>query len=176
MTSFLSENLNIIQQRWPLIAQALATAAREPRAELVQDGPQATLLIDGIHLTSSFDRRAEARLQASLVPEESSEAWVYGIGLGDLPRELLCRPQLRRVHVILINPAVARQSFEFFDHRDWLRDERVEILTSGGQSQVQFPFAAVPSCLQLADDPSERLRDLVVLELATPFIRMGEHN
>jgi len=170
VASFLTKNLTTIQHRWPLAAQALAAAPPEPRAELVQNGPQQTLLVDGIHLTSSYDRQAEAVVQASLIPQDSCEAWVYGIGLGDLPRELLRRPQLRRVHVVLINPSVARQSFEFFDHQDWLLDERVEILTASGQSHVRLPFAAVPSCLQLADNDSARLRDLVVLELATPFI------
>lgn len=171
MPSFYEENLSIIVQRWPQVAQALDAFAPEPRAKIVEDGPQATLMIDGIHLSSSYDRAAEAALQASLIPEESVEAWVYGLGLGDLPRELLRRETLQRVHVVLINPAVARQSFEHIDHLDWLRDERVDILTADGQEQVHFPFAAVPSCLQLADNASARLRDLVVLELATPFIR-----
>jgi len=171
LPSFYDKNINIIAQRWPHVAQALDAAAPEPRAKIVEDGPQTTLMIDGIHLSSSYDRAAEAALQASLVPEESLEAWVYGLGLGDLPRVLLRRETLQCVHVVLINPAVARQSFEHFDHQDWLNDDRVDILTVDGQSQVHFPFAAVPSCLQLADDASARLRDLVVLELATPFIR-----
>jgi len=171
LSSFYKRNLSIITQRWPQVAQALDASAPEPRARVVEDGPQATLMIDGIHLSSSYDRVTEAALQASLVPEGSAEAWVYGIGLGDLPRVLLRREKLKRVHVVLINPAVARQSFEHFDHQDWLDDDRVEILTADGESQVHFPFAAVPSCLQLADDASARLRDLVVLELATPFIR-----
>ena len=171
MTSFFNENLSIIQNRWPLIAHTLAAAPPVPRAELVQDGPQATLKIGGVYLASKYDRCAEAAQQAGLIPQESTDAWVYGVGLGDLPRALLLRPGLQRVHVVLINPDVARQSFEFFDHRDWLADARVEILTSAGQDCVRFPFAAVPSCLRLAEEGSSRLRDLVELELATPFIR-----
>ncbi len=61
MATFLTENLSIIQQRWPGIAQVLATAAAEPRAELVQDGPQATMRIEGIHLSSSYDRGGRPR-------------------------------------------------------------------------------------------------------------------
>lgn len=171
MPNFFNENLQIIQRRWPQVATALKAARPEPRAELVNDGPQATLLIDGTHLTSSYDREAEAALQASLIPEESPEAWVYGVALGDLPRHLLQRPQMQCLHVVLLNPSVTRQSFEHFDHGDWLGDNRVEILTAANQKTIHFPFAAAPACLQLADDVSARLRDLVVLELATPFIR-----
>lgn len=170
MAAYLDENLHIIQHRWPEVAQALV-ATPEPRVELVQDGPQPTLLIDGIHLTSSYDRQAEARLQASLIPEESTEAWVYGFGLGDLPRMLLPRRGLGRLHVVLLNLSVARAGLQYCRHGDWLSDGRVNISTVTSASRVRFPFAAAPSCLQLADDASARLRDLVMLELATPFIR-----
>lgn len=170
MSSLLTENMVIVRRRWPQVADAL-DASSGPQGHIVQDGPQTTLLIEGIHLSSSYDRMAEAMLQASLVPENAMEAWVYGIGLGDLPRVLLSRPQLRRLHVVVVNPSIARQSFEFFYHGDWLAEDRVEIMTAFGQNQIQFPFTAVASCLQLADDNSARLRDQVVLELATPYIR-----
>lgn len=170
MASFLAENLSIIERRWPGIAQALATAARAPRAELVQDGPQATLLIDGIHLTSSYDRLAEARLQASLIPLESAEAWVYGFGLGDLPRVLLPRKQLKRIHVVIMNLGVVRHACRNFDHGDWLQDPRINLVTAQDQPTLRFPFAALPSSLQLAEDGASRLRDLIVLALSTPFI------
>lgn len=171
MASFFNENLRTIQNRWPGLAEALAAAPPVPRAELVQDGPQATLRIDGIFLASRYDRGLEAAQQAKLIPLESKEGWIYGLGLGDLPRALLERPALERLRVVLINSSVACQSFEFFDHRDWLDDARVELLTAADQTRVNFPFAAVPSCLRLADEATARLRDLVELELATPFIR-----
>ena len=75
MATYLDQNLSIIQHRWPEVAQTLA-AAPELHAELVQDGPQATLRINGIYLASRYDRRAEAAQQASLIPYESVEAWV----------------------------------------------------------------------------------------------------
>lgn len=170
MPSFLSDNMTVVRHRWPMVANTL-DASSGLDALVVQDGRQSTLLIDGIHLSSSYDRMAEAALQASLIPEEAVEAWVYGIGLGDLPRYLLRRSRLRHLYLVLLNPAVARQSLEFFPHRDWMVDDRVEISTASRQDQIHFPFAAVTSCLQLADENSTRLRDLVVLELATPYIR-----
>lgn len=163
-------NLEIIQKRWPHVAEHLSSAPAV-RAEIAHDGPQPTLLIDGIHLSSSYERQSEADLQASLIPQGSAEAWVYGIGLGDLPRALLRRRALRRLNVVVLNPSVAVQTFSLFPHADWLEDERVHLLVAAQQQAIRAPFAAVPSCLQLADNASSRLRDLVHLELATPFIR-----
>lgn len=169
MATYLDENLSIIQHRWPEVAQALATAP-EPRAEVVQDGPQATLLIDGIHLTSSYDRPAEARLQATMIPEESTEAWIYGFGLGDLPRELLNRRQLKKIHVVIMNHGKSKLSCRKFDHTGWLKDPRISLMSARSIPTLRFPFAALPSSLQLAEDGASRLRDLVVLALSTPFI------
>lgn len=171
MANYLDENLRIVEQRWPAVAQSLRLAAESSGAMLVHDGPQPTLVIEGIHLSSGYDRLSEAAHQAALIPNDSADAWVYGLGLGDLPRTLLARRGLGRLNVVLLNLSVARSSFQYFRHGDWLLDERVNILTAAQLSEVSFPFAAVPSCLQLADDTSARLRDLVALELSTPFIR-----
>lgn len=137
----------------------------------MSDTPQPTLCIEGIHLSSGYDRIGEAMLQASLVPQDAFEAWVYGIGSGDLIRALLQRERLRQLQVVILNPAVAAASLAFFEHRSWLADTRVNILTASEVEGLQRPFAAVPSCLKLAEDASARLRDLIFLELATPFIR-----
>ena len=83
---------------------------------------------------------------------------------------LLQRPLMEKVSVVIMNHAVAAQSFQYFDHADWLADSRIELLLAESEDEVQVPFAAVPSCLQLASDAAARLRDLVFLELATPFM------
>ena len=172
-SSFLSQNLALVKTRWPEVAKAIETSAEVP-AGLAGGGPERTLVVEGLHLSSSYDRRREAQLQAALVPTGSTAAWVYGMGLGDLPRVLLERNDLHFLSVVLLNPAVARQSLSYFDHRDWLQDRRVKLLTSSTEDEVFFPFAAVPPALKLADDTAARLRDLIALELSTPYIR-GKH-
>lgn len=169
MATCFNENLHIVDCRWPAVARSLR-AAPELVTRLVQVGPQSTLQVNGIHLASSRDRHAEAQLQASLVPLNSSVAYVYGPGLGDLPRALLKRKNLLELNVVLMNSAVTRGTFEAFDQRDWLGDLRVKILLAEESTEINFPFAAVPPCLQLAADEAARLRDLVVLELASPYI------
>ncbi len=109
-------------------------------------------------------------MQANLIPEESTHAWVYGIGLGDLPRELLTRTQLKNIHVIIMNHGIIRQACRKFDHTAWLKDPRIRLAGAQNFPDLRFPFAALPSSLQLAEDDASRLRDLVVLALSTPFI------
>ncbi|MBW2011805.1 MAG: motility associated factor glycosyltransferase family protein [Deltaproteobacteria bacterium] len=164
-------NRSVIEQRWPHIRKRMEEASGPKEVVFTRHTPQPTLFIDGIHLSSGYDQVCEAELQASLVPEESLHAWVYGVGPGQIPRVLLGRHRIKRVVVVIMNPGVAMQSFKYFDHSDWLSDSRVELVLGEYESDIHFPFAAVPSCLQLAAEPAARLRDLVFLELATPFIR-----
>jgi hypothetical protein len=163
-------NRALLAQRWPALLRWLEAAPAPRTVRQVSDTPQSSLQIDGIHLGSGYDRRREARLQARLIPPTSPRAWVYGCGLGDLPALLLERPQLQELSVVLLNPAVARSSFQHVDHSVWLADPRVRLARGQDQDRVQQPFAVVPSCLELADEGAAPLRDRVVLELATPFI------
>jgi hypothetical protein len=80
-----------MKHRWPEVGTRLDLAQLPESVELVTDTPDATLRINGIHLTSAYDRHSEAERQAGLIPLQSPLAWVYGIGLGDLPRSLLGR-------------------------------------------------------------------------------------
>ncbi len=168
---FLLKNMAIIEQRWPNIRNMLEEASELQDAYLDKDVPHPTLIIDGIHLSSGYNPLSEARLQASLVPEGSACAWVYGMGNGHLPRALLERHEIERLVVVLMNTAVAEQSLGYIDQSDWLSDSRVELVTAENEEDIHFPFGAVPSCLQLASDSAARLRDLVFLELATPYIQ-----
>lgn len=165
-----AHHLQQIEQRWPETAKALLEVPG-PVDYRPTATPQPTIDINGIHLSSGYDRQSEAHLQASLIPNEDTEAWVYGIGSGDLITTLLQRDTLQKLHVVILNPAVAAASLTFFDHQKWLVDPRVTLSYATAALPLQRPFAAVPACLQLADDNAARLRDQVFLELSTPFIR-----
>ena len=167
-TGFLPETLALVEARWPRVADAISFAEEPTDIAWIDNTPEPTLMVEGIHLSSGYAQKEEAWLQASLIPEDSERACIYGIGVGALQRVLLRRKNLKRLTVTLLNPAVARATFKYFDQRDWLSDPRVELLL-GSDSDLCIPFAAVPSCLQLADESSARLRDLVFLELSTPI-------
>jgi len=166
----LKKNLEVLDKRWPDIYQAINRTTKRPSIAVSRDTPVPTLIIDGIHLSSGYDRVKEAQLQSLLVPDKSNKAWVYGVGLGDLPRTLLERNKIEQLFVVIMNLGLVRQSFSSLDHTDWLSDPRVNLLTATDQIDVHFPFATTPPCLELADNSSASLRDLIYLELATPSI------
>ncbi len=163
------QNLNLIRQRWPQVAQRLENTQLPQNLVLTDQTPQTTLVIDAIHLSSAYDRQAEATLQAQAIPMESPEAWVYGMGLGDLPRELLQRAQLQQLHIVVLNPAVALASLSYFNHGDWLSDPRTE-LRLGDHAYPGTPLAANPASLILADIESAPLRDRVFMEISAAFV------
>lgn len=165
------KNIQIIAERWPGVAERLESVELPEQTLVIEGTPETTFSIDGIHLSSGYDRQAEAMLQASLVPEAARKCWVYGMGLGDLPQTLLQREQLHKVSVVLLNAAISRLSFSSIDHRSWLADPRLQLLLAEQLEGLQQPFAALTPELQLAEDAAARLRDQVLLELSTPFIR-----
>lgn len=164
-------NFAIVGQRWPDVAQAIERAADSLPPFSLEEKSARTLYVDGIHLTSAYDRLQEAQLQAAEIPDDSARAWVYGLALGDIPRVLLKRRQLKELTVVVMNSSVAALSLYFFDHRDWLADPRVTLAVATPTDRLHAPFATAPGCLQLACDEASRLRDMVCLERATPFIR-----
>jgi len=168
---YLEQNLKLIAERWPDLAARLRQASDPEQVEVVSNAPERTLMVDGVHLSSRYDRLREARIQAELVPVQSSHAHVYGLAAGDLPRVLLQRPEIETLSVVLMSLQVAKASLGLLDHSDWLNDPRITLLTAATEQELHFPFACAPACLYLADDESARLRDLLQLELATPFIQ-----
>ena len=166
---FYEANLRALRSRWPSLASSLREAG-DISAVWDANGPVGALVVDGQHLSSLFDPRSEAELQASLIPEDSSRAWVYGVAGGELPRRLLRRTALKRLTVVILNPALWHTSLRYYRHDDWLLDPRVELELANERSRPHTPFAASPPCLQLAADPAAALRDRLQLELNTHLI------
>ncbi|MCP4599829.1 MAG: DUF115 domain-containing protein [Proteobacteria bacterium] len=162
-------NQEIIENRWPAVWEEIVQTDVYKEIALTPDTPESTFVISGIHLTSAYNRNAEARLQARLVPMESSSAWIYGFALGDLQRVLLEREAINELNVVVMNPALLRASLTHFDHTDWLKDMRIDLTLAASEASVHSPFAVAPACLRLAGDKATNLRDMLLLELARPF-------
>jgi len=167
---YLAKNLAAVEQKWPERAREITLAPELPDSILDATTPEPTLIIDSLHLASGYDQQAEAVVQAGQIRKNADYAWVYGLGAGRLPELLLQRSRLKQLTVVLFNPSVARAIFHSFDLTPWLADARLELRSAAQENAVFFPFAAVPPCLLLADDASARLRDLVLLEISTPYI------
>ncbi len=177
----LERQVALIAARWPALATMLAsTAPLEVRHER-DGGPRGSLVVDGIHLGSSWNPREEARRQAGLIPEASGVAWVYGIGCGELPRQLLARRQLAELNLVIMNLRLLATLLRHYDFDDWLGDQRTRLHLGSDLSHPSAPLCAVPPCLTLAEEGAEALRDRVQLELDSPLInrrvaRVGEED
>jgi len=160
----------LLRSRFPELARWIEAAPEPGRVEWLP-GPRRALAIDGVQLASRYDPRAEAELQARLVPPGARRATLYGFAQGEIVRVLLARRELEHLRVVPLDPSVARAVFARCDPADWLGDPRVELVSPVECRELAPPFAASPADLCLAGDEAARLRDLVVLELATPFLR-----
>jgi hypothetical protein len=166
-----AENRRVLARRFPAVLAWIEAAPAVAEVEAVEGARAPTLKIRGVQLEGAVDPRAEAELQARLVPAGASEATVYGIAQGTLVRRLLERPSLARLRVVVLDPAVAGAVLERLGQDDWLADERVELVRPEPLAELDTPFAALPAELALAGEEGARLRDLVRRELATPFLR-----
>jgi hypothetical protein len=137
--------------------------------EFVANDQAPTLIVEGQHLTSSYDRRFEAFHQAQRVPEGATRATVYGVALGDVVRELLQRDGMEQVQVVVLNPRIAMLSFTLFDPSDWLFDERVSVHLGEGHASPTEPFAVSPVCLKLASPDNQELASLILSGLKQPL-------
>lgn len=169
MSEFFERNFQVIEQRWPAVAQRLLLEnAGELQADLVE-GLGSTLSINGIQLTSRHDRLAEADLQAASLPQDATMVHVYGTGLGDLQNRLLERAGLERLYVHVLNGAVFSLVLQVLDQMPWLADPRVVLLYAGDLAEIQLPFFALPAELVLADDYSAKIRDRLISEIHLDF-------
>ncbi|WP_323155102.1 motility associated factor glycosyltransferase family protein [Pseudomonas alvandae] len=169
MSEYFERNLQVIQQRWPALAERLLLEdVGGLHADLVE-GLGSTLSINGIQLTSRHDRLAEADLQAASLPLEAAIVHVYGTGLGDLQSRLLERTGLERLSVHILNGAVFALVLQLLDQSPWLADPRVVLLYAGDLAEIQLPFFALPAELVLADDYNAKIRDRLISEIHLDF-------
>jgi len=169
MSESFQQNAEVLQARWPEVFSRLLAEDRESlQAELVE-GVGSTLRISGIQLTSRHDRTAEARLQAASLPPESPMLHVYGTGLGDLQQVLLENPELLRLQVHILNGGLFALVLGLLDQTPWLSDPRVELSYAADYREIQLPFFALPSELELADEVNARIRDRLISEVHLSF-------
>lgn len=170
MQDYSENNLQLIQQRWPEICAKVECSDEPASVEYIEAAESPTLLVNGIHLSSCFDRVGEAQLQADQLPQTAQSVWLYGVGCGDLQCELLRRESLRQLDVVILSLPLLKSVLRHFDHRQWLGDQRVRLHLARSLDDIRTPFAVAPACLRIVDDEAARLRDLLVLELETRHI------
>lgn len=166
-----AQNMRVIASRWPTLADVLQQAAAEQHRPAVQliEGQDNTLLINGIQLTSRHNRQQEALQQISKLPRQYPHITLYGTGLGDMQQQLLGRERLQQLNVCILNEYIFALVLQLLDQRHWLSDSRVTLQLAASQSDIQLPFAVLPSELVLASDSSMRIRDRLYSELQAGY-------
>lgn len=168
MSEFFQRNAEVLQARWPALYQRLAREDSDKVQAVLTEGLGSTLSVDGTQLTSRHDRLAEARFQASSLPD-GAVLNLYGTGLGDLQAVLLQRPALQQLHVHILNGALFVLVLHLLDQSEWLADPRVVLLYAGDASEISLPYFALPAELVLADDFNAKIRDRLISETHLTF-------
>ncbi len=162
----LAPTLAVLDARAPEVADAVRRAPRLQDVEAVEGVPRPTLRIAGVQLAGAVAPEAEAALQATRIPAGARAATVYEPAQGHLPRALLLRPELERLDVVLLDPAVFGLVASVLDQRDWLSDPRVRIRLVEPDERPRAPWAVSPAGLRLCARSGWPLRDRLVLELS----------
>jgi len=125
--------------------------------------------VNGIQLASSYDPRAEALLQAEVLPREA-QLTLYGMGLGHLPELLLRRSELTELRIILLNRALFLTLLSRLDMSAWLQDERLELGLGVNVDRIETPSFALPGDLGVAEDGAWKIRDHLVARAQEDFV------
>jgi hypothetical protein len=159
-------------ERWPHVISAIQEAPPLDSINVAMSESCMTLVVNGMQLTSAFDREREAEHQAGRIVEDAEEVWVYGAGLGDLPKAFLKRPAIKKVNVVLMNLSISRAAMEF-GQADWTGDPRIEVHLGESQETVQRPMVVSPVEMRMADEECHRLRDRIAMLLNMEFNDMA---
>ena len=166
-----SANLSLVRRRWPEVWKCLQESPIPKDWSVSQDTPEPTLLVQGLQLTSAYNRLREAQLQAGRIPPTCPEVYVYGMAFGDLVQVLLEKQTLRKITVVSLHPGIDRLLLLLCEESDWLRNPRVEFVMGSMEKNIHRPFVVAPAYLRLASPDSLKLRDQLILELNQPYQR-----
>jgi len=163
-------NLEVLGKRWPSLAQIVLAQDIESLDVDLREGIESTITVNGIQLSSRHDRIGEARLQAESLRGHCPVVYLYGSGLGELPRAFLSRPDVQQLEVRILNEAIFALVMHLVDQTDWLDDSRVYLAMAGDDQKISLPFFASPPELILASDVNAKIRDRLVYQITVPFM------
>lgn len=164
MTELLIKNLDIIQQRWPILASALRFQKIDELDAQLVIGQNQTISVNGIQLSSRHNRIAEAELLINNAEFNKQKVTVYGVGMGDVPSVLVDDLTIVQLEVNLLNLQLFALLLSYTDQTEWLSDDRVSIIHNPPQDSFDETSIAIAPELILASDDNASLRDLLALE------------
>lgn len=171
MTVVYQNNLQKISLRWPELGNSISRVDTDDLhiEEKFDADKLLTLIVNGKHLTSEYDRRREAEIQSSLVNGTASSIHVYGFGLGDLADVLLARGSAK-VYIYIFNIELFKYILSKLSFISLFENPRFELCAANNIKHIQTPFTVSPACVELADSQSIAARDYVQIALASSYV------
>lgn len=133
-------------------------------------GNSVTISVSGIQLSSRHNPRAEASFQASKIPN-TNIIYLYGVGLGYLPEELLKRESLKTLNVKILNIRLFSLILGLRDQRCWLSDKRVNISVACSTVNFHDTYFVFPPDLLLADSERDKIKNRLLIEINSEFTK-----
>lgn len=125
MNDLYQHNITLIRHRWPEVAKRIEQAdISEMSFEVVED-KAASLIIDGIQLSSTIDPIEEAFLFRQLV--EGNHYIIWGLALGHLPELLTQDESAQTIGIVLFNFEVTKLVLHLVPFH-WLNDPRIQLI------------------------------------------------
>lgn len=157
------ENRAILEQKWPKILNYMESMDGEIHVTLLNDAPEKTLVFNGCHISSCYNRKHEAEVQNKNIPLSATEAHLYGVGLADAAYDLLSRKKLQRLDVYLLSPTVFYLYLHFFNALDWLSDERIH-LHLAHKEELKTPYSVNAGELPFSEDKALGIKNLIEID------------
>jgi len=159
------KNHEILHKRWPVVANALITTQDNPEIIFFDQGPEPTLIIQDLQLTSCYNRFKEALLHVRALPPNPDEIYFYGPGLGDAIRLSIEKHPKSKLWVMPLNLSLCKASMTHFNHLDWLTHPMVELSLNPPSNPIMKNFIVNPIELRLSDNKNIELRDKLTLAM-----------
>ncbi len=164
------KNATLVVSRWPDIWAQIESSSEPRTLEVDTTHTLPALIIDNIHLHSCFDTHTEVSQQLEHLKNVKGDIYCYGVGSGELVRELLRRYPDSTIHVVIFNPFVFKVQLAMYHWSDWLQDEAIQLHSAAVVNDVNTPWVVAPAELALANESSQPLVDKLQLELNTDEI------
>ncbi|CAE6914108.1 hypothetical protein ACOMICROBIO_FLGHMIGD_02295 [Vibrio sp. B1FLJ16] len=137
MSQLYTQNMQLIEKRWPEIAAHIDQQDIEALdAQLVEAKAQ-TISINGIQLSSRYDALEEAFFYRSQT--EGDVYFLFGVALGDIPKLLAHDPGAKEINIFVINPDIFKLVLHFTE-QSWLADSRFNLHLVPAQHIHVEPF------------------------------------
>ncbi len=124
-TELFWENLKLIKERFPQLAQAVEKHNIDNLAFDIVEKQSVSISINGIQLSSAYDPVEEAFEYRTLT--SGNEYHVWGFGIGNVPELLLQDKSAKKITIYIYNLDVFKLVLALMP-KAWLSDKRVELV------------------------------------------------